>query len=216
MLRAILTAALVAGVVAGVVVSALQMWQVSPLIYEAELYETGAAAAAAAATPPAPEVERVALTVLANLITGVGYGLLLTAAIALSGRTSTRQGVVWGIAGFLVFALLPALGLPPKLPGTPVAPLGLRQAWWLATVAAGAVGLGLAALARNRMLRLAGLVVVALPHLVGAPAPPPETGSVPAALSRQFVIASLASAAAFWLVLGPLAAVGYRRLRPAG
>ena len=56
-----------------------------------------------------------------------------------------RDGLLWGLAGFVVFTAAPGLGLPPELPGMPVAPLTARQTLWIATAAATAGGLCLLA-----------------------------------------------------------------------
>ena len=49
--------------------------------------------------------------------TGMNFALILTACFALSGRPVTGQtGVLWGLAGFAIVSLAPALGLPPEVP----------------------------------------------------------------------------------------------------
>ena len=88
-LRALLVA-VVAGVVAGLAVSLLHSYKLTPLIYEAETYESGAASTAdenAAETwSPADGLERISFGWLANLLTGVGFALLLVVGFILSGR----------------------------------------------------------------------------------------------------------------------------------
>ena len=65
------------------------------------------------------------LTAAANLVTAIGFGLLLVAASEFAGGiTGWRQGLVWGLAGFAIFTLAPGLGLPPELPAMPAAELG--------------------------------------------------------------------------------------------
>ena len=77
---------------------------------------------------PADGFERSAFTALANVVTAIGFALLLVTASELSGGlTGWRQGVFWGLAGFAVFTLAPGLGLPPELPGMPAADLGRRS-----------------------------------------------------------------------------------------
>ncbi len=152
MIARALLVAILAGLTAGLFVTAVQMVRVTPLILEAEIYESGAAhdqatgaggaadAAAAAATadePWAPDdgFERTVYTLLANILTGVGFGLLLAAVFTLRGRpVGWREGVLWGLGGFAVFALAPAVGLPPELPGTAAADLIERQIWWAAPI----------------------------------------------------------------------------------
>jgi predicted cobalt transporter CbtA len=79
-------------------------------------------------------------------------------------------------------------------------------------VAATGAGLGLAAFARAWFWRLASLPLLVLPHLLGAPRPPPGDGAVPAELATQFALASLVTAALFWMLLGTLDGWLYRRL----
>ena len=123
-----------------------------------------------------------------------------------------RHGAVWGLAGFAVFTLAPGLGLPPELPAMPAAEFAGRQAWWLATVVATAAGLALIALKGGFAWSLAGLALIALPHLVGAPEPPAHESPVPADLHRRFVIAAMVTSLIFWVVLGAAAGAVRRRL----
>lgn len=227
MLKRILVTALAAGLAAGVFVSLVQMMGVRPLIIEAETYEAAALAEEVAAhgengenganeVPPwrpGGGSERTFYTVLANMLTGFGFALLLSAALALHGRpVDWRRGLVWGLAGFAVFGLAPALGLPPEPPGVEAAPLAERQLWWLGTAAATALGLGLIAFAPRRLLKAAGAIALILPHAVGAPGPEAHGGAVPQDLVQAFWVASLAATALFWLVLGGLAGFLYPRL----
>ena len=143
----------------------------------------------------------------------IGFGLLLGAGFALSGgAVGWRRGLLWGAAGFAIFALAPALGLPPELPGAEAAPLAARQGWWLATVLA--TGGGLALLVFDRRLALKGLaiVLIVLPHLLGAPQPEQHGGLAPAELARAFVAASLFTSALLWLVLGAVSGLAFERL----
>jgi len=223
MFRRIAATALLAGLAAGIVVSAVQLVWVEPLILEAETFErsaqtqeSGQAAPAQAAPDEAAagaDVDRLLLTFLSNLLTGVGFALVLVAAITISGRqVDWRRGLLWGAAGFLCFAAAPALGLPPDPPGVDAGPLAPRQAWWLGTALATALGLWLLAFAGRRELRLLGIVVLAIPHLVGAPHVDISGAPTPPALIDEFIVASLVTSAAFWLVLGGVSGLVYRKL----
>jgi cobalt transporter subunit CbtA len=77
-----------------------------------------------------------------------------------------------------------------------------RQSWWLGTALATATGLGLLAFAKHWTLRIAGLVLLAVPHLIGAPQPEVHFSLAPEALTQQFIVASLLSNALFWSALG--------------
>lgn len=225
-LRRILAAGLIAGLIAGTVATVAQRFQVAPLIFAAEVFEGAATqahshdgAATDGAVPghshdpadeawaPADGLERTAFTWLADVLTGVGYGLILAAAIALAGRPiDRRRGLIWGLAGYGAFSVAPALGLPPELPGMMAAELAARQLWWLAAAAAAAAGLALIVFAPDkpikRLIQAAGLALILLPHLYGAPHLAAEAGTVPAELAARFVVASLAVSALFWAVLG--------------
>jgi cobalt transporter subunit CbtA len=196
--RTLLTG-LLAGLTAGVVLTVLYLAKTQPLILQAELYEHGAALTGQHEVPLARTVK----TLMFNILTGAAFGLILSAVLTLRGRpVGLRQGVIWGAAGFVVFALAPAFGLPPELPGAVAAPLEARQLWWLLTAAATAGGMGLLAFSGNWPARLAGAALILLPHIVGAPHPDSLGGGVPPELAAQFVAVSLGANALFWAVLG--------------
>jgi cobalt transporter subunit CbtA len=241
MIGRVLLAAVLAGIAAGLLMSAVQQWRVTPLILEAEKYESAApahdpsAARSAQATAtaegasttaregrshaahehdhgeewgPADGLERTLYTIAANLVAGVAFALVAAAASILTGLPLTLgNGALWGLAGFAVFTLAPSAGLPPELPGMPAADLFHRQLWWWGTVAATAAGIGLLALGSNILLKGLGIVIMAVPHLVGAPHPESQDTAVPAGLANTFAANTIATSAVFWIVLGVL--LGY-------
>lgn len=220
MLKQILRTAIIAGSAASLILSAGVFLKLEPLIRAGETFEAAEAAehahhdaaagghAHAAAEDEGPTgARRVAFTLLANLIAGVGFALVLTAAIAWRGRLNgPQQGVLWGCAGFAVFALAPALGLPPELPGMTAADLGARQIWWAATAALTAGGLALLVFRRGWLLKALGAALLLAPHLYGAPHIDAHD-AVPPDLAAAFVAGSLAMNAVFWIVLGGLIGV---------
>ncbi|RUW01256.1 MULTISPECIES: CbtA family protein [unclassified Mesorhizobium] len=164
---------------------------------------------------PADGFERFAFNVVANIVTGIGFALILVAVSEFAGGIgSWRQGVFWGLAGFAVFTLAPGLGLPPELPAMPAAELLPRQIWWISTVAATAVGLGLIAFRKSLPLAILAVVLIVAPHVVGAPQPVSFETAIPEGLHHQFVVAVTLTDLVFWLVLG--AAVGVVRGRFTG
>jgi cobalt transporter subunit CbtA len=231
MFRRIFLVALIAGSTAGLLAAGIQHLKVVPLIAAAEVYEAAAppaahghdlhdsaspdhhhpapaAAEAGQAWEPAPGLERTAYTILADLLAGIGFALILNGAVAIA-RTrghaiDAGRGLLWGIAGFAVFSFAPAAGLPPELPGMAAADLVARQQWWLITAAMTAAGLATIVFGRRPALWLAGLVILLIPHLVGAPISPGAKSMVPATLAAEFVTASLATTLLFWLTLGSL------------
>lgn len=224
-------AAVLSGLAAGLAMSAVQQWQVAPLILEAEEYENAApavaehsheaadaAATTEAAAPAAAEhehdedawapqdgAERTFYTVLANLLSSIGFAFVLGAVALLAGLDiNARNGIVWGLAGFAAFQLAPAFGLAPELPGMPAADLGARQLWWWATaLATGLAAIGIAKY-RNWPAVVIGALLILAPHVVGAPATPDEASGVPAHLATEFAAKSLGAGAVFWLIAGPL------------
>ncbi len=212
MLKRILLAALIAGLVGGVAVSIVQEFTTTPLILHAETYEKVSAGGEAAAWAPADGIERTLHTSFGNIVAGIGFALMLVAGFALhGGEIDGRRGVLWGLAGFAVFSFAPALGLPPEAPGAMAADLVARQGWWLATAAATALGLGLMIFARKPVWIVLGVMVLAAPHVIGAPQPDKLGGAVPPELAAHFVAASLVTAAVFWALLGWLSGTLYRR-----
>jgi cobalt transporter subunit CbtA len=210
--RAIILAAALAGGLAGLFMTMAQQVGTVPLIQEAEVHEQAAAdhdhGDHEHAWAPDDGHERTAFTLMANLVAGVGFALLLTAGYALRGRSvGWREGLAWGVAGFAVFSLAPFLGLPPELPGMPEAPLVPRQVWWLATVGATALGLGLLAFRRSPATAVAAVALLAAPHLVGAPQPTEAASLVPDALAQRFVVAATVTSLLFWALLGVLSAL---------
>ncbi len=59
---------------------------------------------------------------------------------------------------------------------------------------------------------LAGVAMIVLPQIYGAPHPASMESGVPATLAADFVTASLASNLVFWTILGLLASVAMARL----
>ncbi len=199
------------GALAGLALFAVQHFTVIPLIEAAQTYE----AAAQKANPgmahedagwqPARGWERTTFTALTTILSGIGFAAMLFGSLALTGsRVNTRRGTLWGLAAFACFGLAPALGLPPQPPGAAVAGVHERQVWWIGTAIATALGLWLlAGKGRTWPVRIAGVVCLLLPHLIGAPAAAAH-GAVPAQLIRRFTIASLVTTGIFWLLLGTI------------
>ena len=227
----ILIAAVISGIVAGIAFTGLQAFKVMPLIWQAETFEStsgntasGHSHGAPAANThshgdeghdtwaPADGVERIAFTLLANVLIGIGFALLLCAAFALYGQVDWRKGLIWGLLGYTIFQLAPAFGLPPELPGMRSAPVNDRQIWWVAAVAATAGGLALIFLAKQGIWKAVGIAFIALPHMIGSPHPHFDgPGALPAELAASFVSASLITNLLFWLLLGGVSAFAFNR-----
>ena len=217
MFQRIFFAAVVSGVIAGLFATAAQSVRVIPLILEAEKYERREPV-------PIPQTHedhaeeggdssRLALTLVSNVVSAVGFALLLVGCIAIHRDVDWRRGILWGAGGFIVFSLAPAIGLPPELPGVDAASLPQRQLWWILTVAATAAGLLLLTFRQGAAYKGLGVVLMVLPHVIGAPHPQAGGGLVPGALLERFILTALVSSAAFWVVLGLCAGYFFNRLK---
>lgn len=214
MFRALVFSSVLVGLIVGGAVTVAQHFGTIPLILKGEVYEEAAESeharheSAVTAWEPRDGFERNAYTTLANILTATGFALLLAGIYAMRSRPVTwREGLFWGLSGFLVFTVAPSLGLPPQLPGTPVAPIEARQFWWIATAAATAGGLGLIVFQRAGWAVALGILVIVLPHVIGAPQLPESRTNVPEALSREFVTTVIVTSLLFWVLLGSLTAI---------
>lgn len=230
--RNIVVVAVLAGAIAGTGMTIAQHFATVPLILKAEFYEEGAPAhdhGASATTAeaaahehdeggwqPSDGFERAFFSFLANIVTGIGFALLLVATGELFGGIKDwRQGVFWGLAGFAAFTLAPGLGLPPELPAMPAAELGARQLWWVATVLCTSVALGLMVYRRSLPAIVAAIALLVVPHLIGAPQPASYESPIPEGLHHSFVVAVVLTTLLFWLLLGGLAGLFRERFLPA-
>ncbi|MGY2987324.1 MULTISPECIES: CbtA family protein [unclassified Bradyrhizobium] len=232
--RSIVFSSVIAGFIVGLIVTAVQQFGTVPLILRAEVYEKAAAHKHEAAAPPQAilvhdhadhdhgaeaweprdGLERNVYTAGANILTAIGFALLLCGFLAVrSGATgeqiSWHEGLMWGLAGFAVFTIAPGLGLPPELPGVPTAPLLSRQIWWVTAVLATAAGLGLIVFRRSMPAAIAGVVLIMLPHLIGAPELEHVQTNVPSSLSHQFMVAVTLTSLVFWSLLGSLTSAAF-------
>lgn len=243
--RQIVFYSLLMGVVAGAVLTAVQTFQVVPIILGAEVYEAVAepslapfkaesghsheiaAGTGEEAWAPADGMERTVFTLLSNVLTAMGFALLVLVAMMATRKLRRngadvldwRYGLIWGVAGYVVFWLAPALGLPPEIPLASAAPLEHRQLWWVFAVLCTAVGLAGLAFGESPW-RWAMVLLLLVPHLVGAPhhegalfaEQPPEAAAALESLARQFIGASAIANAALWIVLGVVGSWALRRM----
>lgn len=225
MLKETLLASLLAGFCAAVILTCLQSVWVTPLILRGEVYED---AAVHQTSPPATSddhhheadewkprdgMERTLYTAAADFLLAVGYAFVLISTYLLWRAPRTALwGAAFGLAGFVVFFEAPALGLPPELPGTAAADLSVRQAWWVMTAAATAVGLLMMFSTSKLRARLFAVAIVVAPHLVRAPQPAIASSLAPEELQSQFRLATTICNAIFWLALGITSSVAFRKL----
>ena len=240
--RRIIFCALFVGLLSGLLFSGFQYFSVSPIIFQAEAFELsepvsepvvddhhhGQSAGAAhshdtEAWAPEDGTERTLYSILSNVLAGIGFAavvLALMSQLQLQGITklSPLKGLLWGTAGFIAFFAAPGIGLPPEIPGIEAAPIENRQSWWTFTVIASGLGLAVLAFAKG-YFKVLGLVLMALPFIIGAPhVVGPEFAHPDAAavstlveLHQQFIIASGISNLIFWLAIGGLSAWALNR-----
>ena len=222
--KRILSVTALAGLLAGSVLTAIEQACIVPIILEAEVHENAAAQTSAPraltasshgheAWRPVEGWERTFLTLVANIVMAVGFALLLGALICLHGKmTSWRGGLLWGLAGYGVFFVAPSLGLPPDVPGSEAAGLVERQIWWLFAVLCAGAGLWILVFARSFPAKSLGLLLLVLPHWIGAP--PPQIGGslTPPVLASSLLHATALANAVFWLLLGSLTGFLSRKL----
>jgi len=206
-LRSLLLPALAAGIAAGLSTALLQELYLVPMILQAEAVELGGA------EHVHHGLDRMLYTALFDCLGAFGFALLLAAGLAWRGAVSWKQGLMWGLAGYASFALAPALGLPPELPGAETAALAARQLWWIGCALATAAGIACYALGSARSVRALGVVMIVLPHFIGVPSGE-ELSALPVGLPRSFAFGSLAVSLVMWVVIGIVTAVVMTRNLP--
>ena len=210
MFQKIVVSALIAGFGAGIVHALLQFVFIQPLLIHAELFELGPLPGLDAVTVPRGVIDplREALNVVFAALVYTGYALVLLAVMSFAeerGKTITaRNGLIWGIAGFVTMHLAPAFGLAPDMPGLNAAPVEPRQVWWFGTAAATGIGLWLIAFGRNWAMWGAAIILIAAPHIIGAPLPLMLSNIAPPELAANFAARTLGVALVVWTTLGLL------------
>lgn len=220
---------LFAGFAVGFLVALLQYGFVEQKILLAERYESHELVHFAGASSPVLDMSahdqgtgvaaspllRHGWTVLFASLIYVGYALVMAAGCGLAAqfgrRVTLQEGLLWGLAGFAACQMAPAMGLQPDLPGTMAADLDARQWWWLACALATAGGLALIGYGKG-LMRVVGLVMLAAPHVIGAPELDGFTGVVPPELAASFAARSLGVGLVAWVTLGGTLAWLWNRL----
>jgi len=221
MFQKIVTSALIAGFGAGLLAAVLQFAFVQPILLHAELFEGGdlvhfgaGPTMAHAELDSGIDLVRDGLSIVFSTLVYVGYALVLIAAMVAAeerGHVLTpKGGVVWGVAGWITVQMAPAFGLAPELPGMSAGDVTDRQIWWFATVAATGIALWLIAFGQNWAMWGAAVILLAAPHVIGAPMPDTLTGPAPPELGAEFAARAIGVGLAVWAVLGMLTAYLWR------
>jgi len=213
MFSRVVTTALFAGCIAGLLGGLLQLYFVQPVLLHAELYESGTIThfgsdpmTHASHGDSELDLTRDLLSLGFSMAIYVGYGLILAALMALrleSNQTiSIRQGLIWGLAGFIAVHFAPGFGLPPEVPGVASASLESRQIWWGATVLATIIAFWLIAFSKAPIAFGLAVVLLLAPHVIGAPEPDMLIGPVPPEIASHFAARAFGVGMASWAVLG--------------
>src|SRR3981081_4710314 len=138
--RSIVFSAALAGLIVGAVISVAQFLGTVPLIQQSEVYERKAAAEAPPAAhehagaahhhdnagsndsewEPEDGFQGNAFPAAANILTAIGFALLLTGIYAIRGRpVMWGEGLLWGLGGFAGVSAAPRPCLPPGMPRMP-------------------------------------------------------------------------------------------------
>ncbi len=213
--RNLILSAFAIALVAGSFLTLYQTLWITPIILDAEIYEVAEPMSnAIEAWSPQDGMERSGYSFIANLLVCFAYALLLMSAMATRTNITVAQGIFWGGAAYLSLFVMPALGLPPEIPGMEAAYLESRQMWWLLTVLFTALGLWTLAF-KPIAFKTVGILMLILPHIIGAPQPEihgfantaPEAITALTALWHNFIIQTSLANALLWLIIGVFSAL---------
>ncbi len=245
--RNIVFSAIVIGILSGLFYGLFQQTMISPIIYGAEQFElsgedaAGHSHAADAAKPsehdnatpqedveawgPEDGLERISYSLGADVLVAIAFAMIMLSLMVWHNhgtnkpRITVLKGAVWGGAAMISLFVAPALfGLHPEVPGTIAAELINRQAWWGLCVLATAGGLAVLYYSSVKY-KFAGVLLVLLPHLLGAPLPEslgfantdPEAVKSLTEYSADFVLMTSIGMAGFYGLLGLLSAFAVSR-----
>lgn len=221
MFTKIITTALFAGFIAGVVSAIIQLIFIQPIFLHAELYETEALIhfgenSSKGTHQELPfDFQRNGLSILFSALIYTGYALILVSLIAyassLNFKIDNLRSILFGVCGFFTVQLAPAFGLPPELPGVAAAEVIPRQLWWCFCVVATGVGIWMISFGDRMLYVLVGIIIILIPHLIGAPEPEFFVGPTPPELASHFASRTLALGAATWIFLGYLSGYFWRK-----
>jgi cobalt transporter subunit CbtA len=208
-----IVSAIFAGIVAGSLLFLVQRATLLPLIHQAELREAPSDKHEAADEPSQDPTTRTTYTLIGDILLACGFGLFLTAAYIVTDKAGIGRGICWGMTGFAIFHLGPAIVAPPLIPGLEQGSLATRQELWLVAVIATASGLALLTLGQTP-LRLIGASLLAMPLLATRMLQSGTTTGLGSALEAPFILWSLVASALMWLFLGAISGAVFEHLRP--
>lgn len=212
--RTLVLSAFAIAVFAGAIISLYQAYFITPIILGSEVFEVIEPVShhqmeETITWAPEDGIERNSWNFTSNFLLCFAYALILLSAMSIKTSTNTMKGIFWGLAAYLAIFVAPALGLPPEIPGMETTQLEGRQAWWLFTVILTAISLWLIAF-QNYMYKALGIILLILPHLLGAPQPElhgftnsdPEAVAELTRLWHDFVLQTTIANALLWVIIG--------------
>tara|TARA_Y100000588_G_scaffold147530_1_gene161425 strand:- start:1404 stop:2063 length:660 start_codon:yes stop_codon:yes gene_type:complete len=218
MVQRIIFSAAIAGLLSGSLVTIFQQAWITPLIRNAEKFEIKSTH-----NPKNhhhknhPEKHFFSKTFFktfsANTITSISFALLIISSSGFVKHFNTKKGFLLGIAGFVVFSLMPSIVITPKLPGDMSLPLSEHNLLWLLTTTCTAIGLLLIVLTKT-FIKVFGLIILLLPHLVSLSLPESQINNELKILQTEFHIAILITSLLFWSFLGVTSGYFFEKLNP--
>lgn len=185
---------------------------VQPVLLQAELFEQGVVQHFADRTTAFPRIPfafdpmRDGLSIVFYMMVYAGYALILVSLFSLAEdrghKVTARSGLIWGVAGFATVLLAPATSLAPEVPGVAAPDVTVRQVWWFGTVAVTGGALWLIAFGRSWATWGIAVVLLAAPHVIGAPEPDILTGPAPPEIAALYAARVLGVGLAVWACLG--------------
>ena len=158
---------------------------------------------------------RDSLSIIFTMLIYAGYSLVTVSAMALAEQRgnvlSTKQGIIWGIAGFIAVHFAPGFTLAPEVPGVAAADVYARQIWWFATVASAVAALWFIAFGSGMVTYGIAVLLLLAPHMIGAPEPDTFTGPVPTELGALYAARAFGVGMAAWVLLGIFSAYFWQR-----
>ena len=157
--------------------------------------------------------ERLFYTVIANIFLSIGLSFILCAVYLFLDDLRVEKGIFVGIVGYISFFVLPSLGLEPEIPGTLAAPLHDRQIWWIFTVIVSSVGFIIIFFNKNTFYKLLGVILILIPHIIGAPIPLQEGGTASQKMLYEFINAAYIANGLFWIILALTTMIIFKKLQ---
>ena len=157
--------------------------------------------------------ERFFYSLITNIFLACGFAFILSAIYLYIKELNLKNGLISGFVVYLSIFALPSLGLSPELPGTLAAELQDRQIWWISTVVLSSFAFIILFFNKNKMYQALAIILLFLPHIIGAPMPSVHGGTAPQAMFEEYIIATYITNAVFWLFLGAISISLFKRFQ---